>query len=278
MKTLVTHLSLDLDAIASCWLIVRFLPEWNSPEFKFVPAGTTLSNALPDSDQDIIHVDTGYGMFDHHQTTERTTATRLVFSYLAKKGYFQSKNIEPLERMVTVINELDHFGEVQYPNAAEDHYDFMIHQVIEGMKAVLKTEKDIMEYTFKLLDAVFQIFKNKVRAVETIKKGYIFQSRWGKSLAIESKNEEALKVALKSGFSFVVKKDPERGFARIKTLPDAKLDLTPLYDKIVALDKKGTWFLHISKHMLLNSSSKNPNFVPTPLSLPKLIDIIKKIE
>jgi hypothetical protein len=114
-----------------------------------------------------------------------------------------------------------------------------------------------------------------VRAEEAIKSSFVFHSRWGKSLAMESKNEEALKLALKSGFKLVLKKDPDRGNARIKTLPDKKLDLSPLYKEIIKHDKKGTWFLHVSKNMLLNSSSKNPNFIPTSLSLKKLIEIIK---
>ncbi|MCX6732175.1 MAG: hypothetical protein NTV98_01395 [Candidatus Roizmanbacteria bacterium] len=72
-------------------------------------------------------------------------------------------------------------------------------------------------------------------------------------------------------------KDPQKHFARIKTLPSPELDLTPVYDKIKKIDTKGYWFLHILKNMLLNGSSRTPDAVPTPLTLQKLIEIIKEV-
>jgi len=277
MNILVTHQSVDIDAITACWLIKRFLPGWEEAELTFVPAGSTLDNIPPDEKPSVIHVDTGLGRFDHHQTNEYTSATKRVFDHLVKEGHLQSKLQTPLHKLVTIVNESDHFGEVYYPEAASDRYDFLLSQIIEGLKAPLHDDKKITEVGCILLDAVLQILKNKVRAEEAIKAGFVFHSHWGKSLALESKNEEAIKLALKSGFKLVVKKDPDRGNARIKTLPDKALDLTPLHKEIKKHDKKGTWFLHVSKNMLLNSSSKNPHFVPTSLSLQKLIEIIKKL-
>lgn len=277
MNIIVTHQSVDLDAITSCWLIKRFLPDWKDAELTFIPAGSTFDDIPPDLKPSIIHVDTGLGQFDHHQTDEYTSASKRVYEYLVGKSHIPSKFQKALDKLITIVNDLDHFGEVNYPEAASDRYDFLLSQIIEGLKTPLHDDKKITEMGFILLDAVFQILKNKVKAEETIKEGFVFHSKWGKSLAIESKNEEAVKLALKSGFKFIVKKDPDRGNARIKTIPDKKLDLTPLYNKIKRYDKKGTWFLHVSKNMLLNSSSKNPNFVPTPLTLQKLIEIIKGV-
>lgn len=277
MNTLVTHQSVDLDAITACWLIKKYVPDWNESELAFVPAGSTLENLPPDSKPAIIHVDTGLGKFDHHQTNDYTSASKLVFEYLVNKSHIPAKYQKALEKLIKVVNDSDHFGEVYYPEAASDRYDFLLSQIIEGLKAPLHDDKKITEMGFTLLDAIFQILKNKVNAEEAIKKGFVFHSKWGKSLAIESKNEEAVKLALKSGFKFVLKKDPDRGNARIKTLPDKKLDLTSLYEEIKKLDKNGTWFLHVSKNMLLNSSSKNPNFIPTSLTLQKLIEITKKL-
>ncbi len=277
MNVIVTHQSVDLDAITACWLIKKFVPEWDEAELAFVPAGSTLENIPPDSEPSIIHVDTGMGKFDHHQTSDFTSASKRVYEYLVGKSHIHSKFQKALEKLIIIVNDIDHFGEVYYPDAASDRYDFLLSQIIEGLKAPLHDDKKITEMGFILLDAVLQIMKNKVKAEEIIQNGFVFHSKWGKSLAIESKNEEAVKLALKLGFKFVVKKDPDRGNARIKTLPDKKLNLTPLYNAIKKYDKKGTWFLHVSKNMLLNSSSKNPNFVPTPLTLQKLIEIIKKL-
>jgi hypothetical protein len=277
MKCIVTHQSVDIDSITSCWLIKRFLPGWDDTELKFVPAGSTLDNKPVDSIPSVIHVDTGFGKFDHHQTDLYTSASKLVYGFLVQKEHISRKFQKPLEKLITIVNESDHFGEVFYPDASSDRFDFLLSQIIEGLKGPVGDDRKITEMVCILLDAIFQIFKNKVKAEEAIIKGFIFQSTWGRSLAMESKNEEAVKLALKQGFQLVIKKDPDRGNARIKTRPEKKLDLTPLHDEIKKYDTKGTWFLHVSKHMLLNSSSKNPNFIPTSLSLQRLIEITRGI-
>ena len=277
MKTIVSHLSPDLDSIASSWLIIRFLPGWTKAQIKLVPAGSTLNNQPPDQNQDIIHVDTGLGRFDHHQTNENTCASKKVFQYLLEKKYISQKQVKPLERMVEYINLIDHFQEVNFPQASDDIYEFCLHQIIIGLKSIINDDVKLMTNIFIILDGIFQVFKNKISAEEDLKKIYTFKSKWGKSGVIESRNEETLKLALKTGFNLVIRKDPKKGNVRIKTRPDKKLDLTPLYKKIKTIDKKGTWFLHISKNMLLNSSSKNPHLVATPLSLSQLIEITKSI-
>ena len=277
MKTIVTHLSPDLDAIASVWLIKKYLPDWDSAEIKLVPAGTTLNDELPDDNKNIIHVDTGLGHFDHHQTNDYTSATKLVYKYLIGRDLIGEKEIKALEKIVEYVNLTDHFAEVFYPDPADDRYDFMIRQLVDGLKVINREETKLIEIIFQLLEAVLIVFKNKVSAEEEIKNGFVFQSYLGKSLAIESKNEEAVKLALKKGFSLVIRRHPEVGFTRIKTLPNKKFSLKKVYENILKIDKKGSWFFHISEHMLLNGSSGNPKLIPTPLSLNKIIEIIKSV-
>ena len=277
MKTIVTHLSPDLDAIASAWLIKKYLTGWDDAQIKLIPAGTTLDDNPPDDNKDIIHVDTGLGKFDHHQVNEYTSATKLVYKYLIGKDLIESRDVKPLEKIVEYVNSTDHFAEVFYFEPDSDRYDFMIRQLIDGLKVTNREESKLIEIIFQLLDAVLIVFKNKVSAEEEIKKGYIFQSYMGRSLAVETKNEETVKLALKKGFSLVIRRHPEVGFTRIKTLPDAKSSLKPVYEKIIKIDKKGSWFFHISGHMLLNGSSGNPKLIPTSLSLNKIIEIIKSV-
>ncbi len=277
MKTIVTHLSPDLDAIASVWLIKKYLTGWNNAQIKFVPSGTTLDNQLPDSDKRVIHVDTGFGKFDHHQTNEYLSATKLVYKYLLKSDLIDFRDIKALDKITEYVNSTDHFAEVFYFEPDADRYDFMIRQLIDGLKVINREETKLIEIIFQLLEAALIVFKNKVNAEEEIKNGFVFQSYLGKSLALETKNEEAVKLALKKGFSLVIRRHPNAGFTRIKTLPDKKLSLKPVYEKILKIDKKGSWFFHISGHMLLNGSSGNPKLIPTPLSLNKIIEIIKAV-
>lgn len=277
MKFIVTHFSPDLDAVTACWLIRRFLPSWEKAEIKFVAAGKTFQNEPPDSNPNIIHVDTGMGKFDHHQNANHTCATKKIFLFLQRKKIIAQKDILPLERMVEIVNQIDHFEEVNFVNPTADIYDFSLHQMIEGAKSVIQNDKKLVEYFFVCLDAIFQTFKNKVKAEKEIETGLIFYNRWGKSLAVESKNEEVIKLALKMGFSLAIRKDPEKGFVRIKAQPKKNIDLTLVYLAIKKIDQKGSWFLHKSKTMLLNGSSKNPNLIPTPLPLTKIVEIIKNL-
>jgi len=278
MKTIVTHFTPDIDSLTSIWLIKKFLPKWESAKIEYVGAGSTLDKAPPDTNPDIIHVDTGMGQFDHHQANKYNCAATLVLDYLIKKNLIKDRYLEALKRMVLQVNDFDHFAESKFPEADNDRYEFMLHKIIEGgLKAELQNDSLITETVFSLLNAVFNIFLKKVWAEEEIKKGISFESKMGKTLVIESKNEETIKLALKMGFVLVAKKDPDRGFIRIKTLPDPKYDLLKLYEKIIKVDKEATWFLHISHNMLLNSSSKNPHFIPSKLSTNRLIEIIKSV-
>ena len=277
MKTIVTHLSPDLDAIASVWLIKKYLPDWNDAQVKFVPSGTTLDNQSPDSDKDVIHVDTGLGKFDHHQTNDYTSATKLVYKYLIGRDYIEEKEIKPLEKIIEYVNSTDHFAEVFYSDPEADRYDFMVRQLVDGLKVINRDEAKLMEIIFLLLESALIVFKNKVNAEEEINRGFVFKSYLGRSLALESKNEEAVKLALKKGFTLVIRRHPEVGFTRIKTIPEKKYSLRPIYEKILEVDKKGSWFFHISGHMLLNGSSGNPKLIPTTLSINKIIEIVKAI-
>src|SRR3989338_9695164 len=100
MKTIVTHFSPDLDAITSCWLIKKFFPGWQNAAIKFVPAGLTYENKPVDLNPEIIHVDTGLGKFDHHQSNDKTCSSKKVLDYLKKEGNIRSKLFKPFDILV----------------------------------------------------------------------------------------------------------------------------------------------------------------------------------
>lgn len=277
MKTIVTHTSPDFDAITSAWLIQKFLPGWEEAKVVFVPAGTTLHDKAPDTNPDIIHVDTGFGQFDHHQTNARTSAAEIVYKYLEKNGYLDDKAEKALERIVQLVVDDDHFKDPYFPDPTSDRYLLLPFSLVNGLKASLGDDTHVYTIGTIILEAALRVFQNVIKAEIEIEKGFVFTSYLGKSIAMETTNEETMKLALKSGFSLVVRKDPIKGNVRIKTLPDPKLDLTPVAKKIEKEDKVGTWFLHASKHMLLNGTSKKPGMKPSPLTLQQLIEIIRSI-
>lgn len=277
MKTIVTHLSPDLDAIASVWLIKRYLAGWREANVAFVSSGSLWNEIAVDSDSDIIYVDTGHGKFDHHQTTDHTCATKKVFNFLQNQGSIPSKFIDGLTRFVSLITQLDHFAEVTFPDPASDRYDISLHQLIGALKYVVGSDTKVVESMLPLLESAQTVFVNKVRAEEDIKNGFIFESKWGKSIIISTENKEAMKLAQKMGFMLVVTKTAEKGYVRIKIPPFVKSDLEPLYQKILKADPKAYWYFHVSKHMLLNDPTQKPDSVPSSLSLKQLVAIIKEI-
>jgi hypothetical protein len=271
-------MSIDLDAVSSVWLIKKYLPGWENADIKFVFAGKTLNNTSPDVNPEIIHVDTGLGKFDHHQEHNLLmSSSKKVFIFLKKNKFIPKHDEEALCRMVELISCIDNFGEVDFPNASSDIYDFCLHQIAIGVRSLTRDDKERCEIMFKNLDATLQVFKNKINAEIKIKQGYSFKSKWGKTLATESSNEEVVKLAQKLGYDMAITKDKEYGYIRIKVKPTSKYDLEPLYKKIKKIDKKADWFFHVSKRMLLNGTSKNPDMKASSLTLKKIIDIIKNI-
>jgi hypothetical protein len=277
MKLIVTHISPDLDAATSSWLIKKYLPGWDEAEHAFVPAGATYENLKPDENPEVIHVDTGLGQFDHHQSSERSSATEKVFKFLALNKHIKEKDFSAIEEMTKVVTQIDNFQEVHFPDPTNSRYAFSLHEFMYPLRGQLTSDHELISMTSLILESIFLTIKNSLKAEGEIKEGFVFSSGLGKVLIMETKNEVAVKHALKKGFEVVIRIDPEVKTIRIKTQPDPKYDLTKLYEKITKSDKKATWFLHASKNMLLNGSSKNPNSVPSSLSAKELIAIVENI-
>lgn len=274
MKTIVTHIGPDLDAITSTWLVKTFFPGWEEAALAFVPAGTTLNKMPPDSDPEILHVDTGFGRFDHHQTDADTCASMLVYDDIKK-----NQGIDPvLERMMAVINDVDHFREVFYPNAAADYWEFWLVGQIDGWRQMYADNPiKIMELGFESLDGIYKVMLNKIWAEKEMEKAQLFETKWGKGMGFETVNDEVIHQAQKRGVSVVIRKDPKKGYVRIKSLPKEEIDFTKLYERLKADEPESTWFLHASRHMVLNGSAKNPDMKPSKKTLAELINVIVEV-
>lgn len=274
-KTIVTHLSPDLDAIGAIWLLKKFASEFADAKVEFVPIGKTWKGVAVDSSPSVIYVDIGKGKFDHHQRERKTCAAGLVWKWLGEKRAALLKD-KALVRLVDLVCEIDHFGECFWPKAASDRYEIGLVSEIQGLKLFGKTDKEITEFGLTALDGIYVNLKNKVNAEEELKRGEKFETRWGKALGIETRNDEVLKLGLKLGYKVVARKDPKTSQVRIKSAPDPKIDLTYAYKKLKKMDSEATWFFHIGKHQLLNASTRVPGTVPSKLTLKQVIEVLKK--
>ncbi|PJE67582.1 hypothetical protein COU95_01695 [Candidatus Shapirobacteria bacterium CG10_big_fil_rev_8_21_14_0_10_40_9] len=275
-KIIVTHFYPDLDAVTAVWLIKRFLPGWTKAEVKFVSAGETFRGAPPDSDPEILHVDTGHGKLDHHQKGEYSSAAGLVLKKIFKEKKFSEIDKETLKRLVAIVTEIDNGRMITWENASSDRYEFCLHNLLSGFEKEGGDEA-IISLGLSCLNGVFKVLKDKVLAEKILKEeGKVFRTRWGKAVAVESFDEQVLMVGQKKGFIFVARKNPKSGHLRIYSRWDKKVDLTKAYEEFKKKDPKATWYLHPTKHLLLNGSRGDPNRVSTKLSLSEIIKILEK--
>lgn len=300
MRRIVTHKSCDLDAISSVWLIKRFYPNWDGAAVEFVNAGEGLeghkqcdagdfSKAIEKIDGvETIHVDTGLGSLDHHQTSDNNVcAASLTLKFVLNNPESSllkhAVKREAIERIIELVIDDDHFQEIYYPSPSHDIYELGLVAIIQGRKLIYqKDDEGLVNFIMECLDALLHNFETKIWAEREIKeKGIEFESKWGKALGIETINDETLKTAQMLGYRLVVRKDPTGGFVRIKAVPDKRgegslnIDLTGSYEKLKEMDPEATWFLHVSKRMLLNGTSKNPDMKNSKLSLQQVIDVLK---
>lgn len=275
-KKIVTHINPDLDAVTAIWLLLRFGGrDFADVTLAFVPAGERLGD-----ENDTVHVDTGLGKFDHHQEDrgrEDTSAALLVYEWLVATR--KIKEQEELRRLTIQVKDIDHFREYSWPQATDDRYELMLHHVLNGMKmaGLLKSDDALVREGMRMLDGVYTAFKIRLSAEAELSKGISFTSRWGKALAVLSQNSGITKLALKSGYRIVARKDPEIGMVRIKSAPLEEIDLAPLYKLLKERDPGATWYFHPSGHMVLNGSTRNPEMRPSRLSLEDVITILKSV-
>lgn len=276
MKTIVTHIGPDTDAITSVWLVKTFFPQWEEAQVAFVPAGTTLEGKPADSDSEILHVDTGFGKFDHHQTDANICAATLVYDEI-KSMHGEDP---ALERLTQVVNGIDHFVEASYPNPTADFWNFSLVSQIDGWRLIYADNPiKIVELGMQGLDGIYKMFQNRVWAEKELReKSIAFSTKWGKAVGIETVNDDVVHLAQKMGYTVAVRKDPKKGYLRVKSLPRDDIDLTPVYNTLKEKDPDATWFLHASRHMVLNGSSKNPSMRPTKLTLKEVISVIESVK
>ena len=265
MKIIVTHTSPDWDAIGSVWLLKKFLAGWQDAKVEFVPAGQRSKRldgleevpyeaVIRVGEDEIIHVDTGLLPLDHHQTSDKSVCgASLVWDYVQQ--YFDDANDqlktehkEAIDRIVKIIVAIDHFKEVFWENPTADYHEFSLLGVLEGLKQLHPNQDELyVEYGIESLEALVHNFENRIWAEKEIKeKGVPFEIKAGKAIGFETVNDTVLKLSQKMGYLLVVRKDPRKGYVRIKLRPTSSenddLELTPAYEKLKEIDPEATWF------------------------------------
>jgi hypothetical protein len=280
VKKIITHLNPDLDAIASVWLIKRFLSGWAGAETSFVEAKNVL--AAQEVKGETLYVDVGGGPLDHHAVNDLTTcAARKCWELVTHRRKGEALDLltdGAVTQLVEVVRQIDHAQDLTWAEKKEPRECFYLHQLLGGLKALAENDHQVVEFGFRALDSVLLNLKNTLRAKEELAEGTLFfDSPWGKAAARVTGNEQFLWEAEKQGYLVAVKKHPKDGAVRIVARPDSSVDLAKVEQVVKQADPVADWYLHPSHKLLLNHSSLNPSFRPTRLSLAEIIGIITKV-
>lgn len=283
---IVTHHAPDLDAVTSVWILKRFVAQRFADAFvAFVNPGERITDAAREhygsSPDQTVHVDTGLGRFDHHQperAIKHICAASLVYEH-ACEVHPDLKTDRALREIVTFATQIDHFGEIEWPEPDHLRYSFMLHELIRGREFTHPHDDESqLNFGIQCLEAAYAVLNQKIKADAIIEEsGQAFMLPAGKCLAVETSNDDTLKEAQKQGFVLVVRKDPKAGNIRIKARPDAPIILAELHQRIIDEDGQGTWFYHGSGKMLINGSRKHQNQTPSPLTLDRVVTIIQEV-
>lgn len=285
-RLIVTHHAPDLDAITSVWLLKRFVAQdYADARIAFVNPGDTIT--LQEAEEygaqlhEVTHTDTGFGEFDHHQperARQRVCATSLVYEH-ACGIHPELRDDEALQILVEHVNQVDHFEEIFWPESSTPRNIFTIQELIKGCELTdPHNDESQLYFGFSCLEKAYAALGQHVKAKNIISgEGREFFIKVGKCLAIETSNDETIKIAQKLGYQLVIRKDPKLGIIRIKVRPDAQLTLERLAEKVKQLDPQANWFYHGSGKMLLNGSIKDRDQSPSKLTLDHMITTIEEL-
>lgn len=258
---IVGHLSPDIDCLCAIWILRR----WHDLEhaaLRFVPSGQTLDGAPPDSDPQILHVDTGRGRFDHHSSVDHSlSATELVRRECAPDDGV-------LKRIAQDVTRLDHA-------LAEGGTAPNICDLIDGFNALYPdTPEQVAQAMFANFDAWYASEAKHMRLEKAFAERIEFDTPWGFGIAMESDDGGSSRLAYSEGAVLYAYRDG-KGNMGIAAKSRAQVDLTQVLRDLKRLDPQADWFLHPSKRMLLCGTPKSPPRVRSKLTLEELVGVLR---
>ncbi len=269
MKKIISHVYPHLDEVCAAWLLKKYLPEFKDAAIGYIP--TDERGGHCPEDPDTVCVGVGRGRFDEHKGDLRECAASLVFGYLAERGVkFEPLEREALNRLVNYVR-LGDTGQLH----KVDWHDFTVPVILNNHRLVSGNDSDaVMRLGFTILDALLHAQKNAVQLEADWAKRVEFQSDFGKAVALVTSAREADSYAFRQGFDVIIYVDERRTYHNVRAAADSRVDLTPVYVKIVQVEPDAGWFLHHSKKMVICGGELSGYAKRSKLTLEWLIDLL----
>lgn len=292
-KIIVTHFNPDLDAFLAVWLVRKFWPTWDEAEIKMVPVGQRYEGEEKDpsakpllededgvssiSGDDVVHVDTGWGMFDHHDRNDFVCAASLFWESVKERGLDDDLSKEErsaIEKLISYALAWDHG---LFYESKEKYEAFQIYNHFDLLPKIARGRDEILDLGLRLLTSQFLVLKTEACAErEFLERKMVIKSPLGKVLAIESDYSGIDAVAYRNGFDLVIQVMPKSRERAFSARPSSRVDLTVVYNKLKEIEPSADWFLHASKKLLLCGSAKAGKKRLSELSLEQLIKVLKE--
>lgn len=271
-RTIVTHRKPHLDEVVASWLLETFDPAYNGCDYVFIALNPT-GGDMPKGEQ-YVGLGVGRGKYDEHGLKVGQSATKLVFEDLMHRGLIPNEVHEDkaLEWLVHYAHQED-TGMWETNDPA--YTSFSIPAILRGHYLVMNDDRAIITFGHQIIDAVMANLNARAKFLADWDKRIEFDSKWGKAVALTSQFKASDAFAYHQGFVLRVQKDPTKDFGDFRAPATSDVDLTDIYAEVEKLEP-GAWFLHQSKKILVASNDPASGLPTTKISLPALIDLVRK--
>ncbi len=265
----VTHQRPHLDEVVCAWLLTTFDPAYANCSYEFIP----YFGQTPAGDN-VVTIGIGGGKYDEHKMIDRhTSATRLVFDDLKSRGLVPAKDfhLQAIEWLVDYSDQVDrglhHFND-------EEHWPYTFPGIIRAHRQRTDDDVDTMRFGLELIENLMTELNDKAKFLVDWESRVEFTSPWGKAVGVESDYYFSEVYAYSHGFDLRVQRHTASPVATIKFNPQKEGDLTPIFEKLHALEPT-SWYLHQAKRMVISSIDPSTGRQPTKLSLTQLIVLVQ---
>ncbi|HEY1014816.1 MAG TPA: hypothetical protein VGE07_19045 [Herpetosiphonaceae bacterium] len=248
------HLWPDLDCLAGLWMLRRWGGHAAAP-LRFVPAGTRVPGEQP-----WVHVDTGGGPFDHHDSADRSLSSAELVRRAIRPDDWA---LEQLAAAVTADDQAQ----------AGDSGPLRARELIAGLNLRFPGEP---EQVLLAIEPCFEAWYAAAGQREEQRRAFAdrieFDTPWGLGVAVESAAGVSSRDAYGMGAVLFAYRDAH-GMG-VAAQARSAVDLSAAYATLRRIDPGADWYLHPGRRLLLCGSAKAPPRAPSALSLDELIDVL----
>lgn len=204
---IVTHVSPDIDAIASCWLLQRF-GGLDDEAIAFVNTGSPDPAILAEA-QSVVDTGRVYDpkrlRFDHHHLpgvlANEQCAAAMVYDALCEVR----SDLGYLAPLVALVNSGD---TGRQDNGADWSRSLGIHALLSAQKARRLSDADLLAFGYSLLDLLAERLQGRQEAARALETAMVYRSADGLVWALDGAPQGATWAAFEAGARLVVFHSP----------------------------------------------------------------------